>query len=314
MPTTIETQQLALFVTVVQRGGFTAAAQHLDTDKGYVSRSISRIEDRLGVKLLNRTTRKVVPTAAGLAFYDRAVRLLREVDELENEVRASAAEPSGTFRITVAPEYGRQRANLWFQELLKQYPNLNLEIAYVNRPVDLLSEGMDLAIRLGTTGPPEMLTTKLGHLRYGVYAAPSYLKDRPEIRSIDDLRNLELILFQPQGEKGIEASWSKRNQYASLKFWREKESSEVSMLARFRSNNVFATRQMCIAGHGVCVIPTEVAELIEPPATTKPELVRLLPDWRIEEASVNLVYPASGKTDPRVQSLIKIARACMRQR
>ncbi len=314
MQTTIETQQLALFVTVVQQGGFTAAAQHLDTDKGYVSRSISRIEDRLGVKLLNRTTRQVVPTAAGLAFYDRAVRLLRDVDELENEVRASAVEPSGTFRITVAPEYGRQRANLWFQELLKQHPNLNLEIAYVNRPVDVLSEGMDLAIRLGATGAPELITTKLGLLRYGVYAAPSYLDGKSEIKSVEDLGNFELILFQPQGEKGIEASWSGRNQYATLNFRNGDQRSDVSMLARFRSNNVFATRQMCIAGHGICVIPIEVAELVEPPATSQPDLVRLLPDWSIEEASVNLVYPASGKTDPRVQSLIKIARANLQRR
>ena len=91
---------------------------------------------------------------------------------------------------------------------MKQYPNLNLEIDYVNRAVDVLSEGMDLAIRLGITGPPELITTKLGQLRYGVYAAPSYLEGRSEIRSIQDLGSLELNHFQPEGEKGIEASWS----------------------------------------------------------------------------------------------------------
>ena len=314
MKTTIDPQQLALFVAVVEKGGFTAAAQHLNTDKGYVSRSVSRIEDQLGVPLLNRTTRSVTTTQAGMVLHEQAIRVLHALNEVENEVRSAAQEPSGTFRITTAPEFGRQRANAWFQELLRRHPGLSIDVVYVNHPVDLLADRIDVAIRLGGNGPPELITTKVGTIHYGIYAAPSYLADRPEITNERDLEKHDLIVFSPQGEKGIEASWSGRKQYATIKLWKEDELHEVGMFTRFRSNNVFATRQMCAAGFGIAIIPIEVAELVEPPALEKLDLVRLLPGCAIEETSINLIYPPSSRNDPRVRSLIEVARESFRQR
>lgn len=313
MKTSIEVQQLILLISVVQRGGFTAAAKHLGTDKGYVSRSVSRMEDRLGITLLNRTTRKVTPTSVGQAFYERALSILRDLDNVEKDFRATANEPAGQFRITTAPEFGRMEANKWFQILLQKHPKLNLEVFYVNQPVDIYQERIDVAIRLGRTGPSELITTKLGSLNYGIYASQRYLKGFCRIENIKDLEDKDLIMFQPQGTRGLEATWSNQKQHVKMMFWQGSKSTEIRMPVRFRSNNVFATRQMCLADKGICVIPCAAADLIELPATSTPGLVRLLPDWSIEPTAVNLVYPPSGKTDPRMRSLIEIARKSLRK-
>ncbi|MCL6283820.1 LysR family transcriptional regulator [Ruegeria sp. 2012CJ41-6] len=308
MKTTIETQQMRVFVAVLQRGGFTAAAKVLDTDKGYVSRSVSRMEDQLGVALLNRTTRQITPTAAGSAFYEKAVSILSSVAEAETDARAMSNETFGNFRISVAPEFGRMRANKWFQKMLELYPKVNLEIVYENQSVDLFREGVDLAIRIGDRASSGLVSETVGLIEYGVYASPGYLEPTSRILTPEDLKEHDLISFRPREDAKILPSWSNLTPTANWRFHKDAETREIEKTTRFQSNNVFATRQMCMAGLGVAVLPIDVAELIEPPGTSKPELIRLLPDWSVEPTLVNFLFPKSGMKDPKIRNLMAIAK------
>lgn len=308
MKATIETQQLSIFAAVVRYGGFTAAARMLDTDKGYVSRTIARLEDQMGVRLLDRSTRRVSPTAAGTEFFETCTAVLSTLAEAEAAARSRDAQPTGVLRVSLAPEFGRQRANAWFAELLKTYPNLDLDVRYTNS-VPGLDEGMiDVAVRLGRIEESSKIITRVGSIHYGLYAAPGYLTGRPRVRVPADLQQHQLLVFQPRGVteatnprtgSGLEARW---------RFERDGSVAEVQAQARYRANNVFATRQMCAAGLGVAVLPVEVAELVEPPATEKVALKRLLPDWGLESTPVNFEFFPAGKADPRIRALIQIAR------
>jgi DNA-binding transcriptional LysR family regulator len=141
--------EMEAFATVVDQGGFTDAARKLGISKSAVSKHVAALEQRLGARLLNRTTRRVSPTEIGLAYYDRARRVITDAGEADALVAAMQAEPSGLLRISVATDFGVNLLSPVLGEFLREYPEITVNMSLTNRYVELISEGYDMAIRLG---------------------------------------------------------------------------------------------------------------------------------------------------------------------
>src|ERR1700679_2983720 len=181
---------MAVFVQVVESRSFTAAASACETTKSSVSKRVARLEERLGVRLVERTTRAFAPTEAGLAYYEHAVRILRDIDEAELTISQLGSTPRGTLRVTAATSLGEGALGRVLGAFTEAYPDLRLDVDLSNRQVNLVEEGVDVDIRaVGFTARPHssLITRKIATVRGVVCAAPSYLARRGVPRSIEDL-------------------------------------------------------------------------------------------------------------------------------
>ncbi|KAG1196048.1 hypothetical protein G6F35_013072 [Rhizopus arrhizus] len=168
-------EAMRVFVAVVERNGFSAAAQALDLSTAGVTRQVAALEKRLSTRLLHRTTRRVSPTSAGAAYYAQCVRLLAEFDALEASIGAQALEPSGTLRINAPVSWGIARLGPLLASYRERFPQVELDLALSDRLVDMVEEGYDVAIRITREPGPTLIARRLGQSRVSLCAAPSYL-------------------------------------------------------------------------------------------------------------------------------------------
>ncbi|MEM9151350.1 MAG: LysR family transcriptional regulator, partial [Cyanobacteria bacterium P01_F01_bin.3] len=200
MKSTINLESLEIFRAVVDAGSFTAAGEVLDKDKAHVSRVVSRLEKRLGVELLKRSTRRLSITEVGRDFYERACGILMALEETEASIARVQGEPRGVLRITAGAEFGPMRVNHWIAEYLKRYPHVRVEADFSDRIVDVIHEGIDVAIRVGPLVDSELSVRPLGEIRYGLYASPAYVHARGKPQSLQALSQHSLIMFSPRGK------------------------------------------------------------------------------------------------------------------
>ncbi|MEC8292443.1 MAG: LysR family transcriptional regulator, partial [Pseudomonadota bacterium] len=153
--------EMEAFATVVDQGGFTDAARKMGISKSAVSKHVSSLEHRLGARLLNRTTRRVSPTEIGLAYYDRARRVLNDAGEADALVTSMQSAPSGLLRISVATDFGVNHLSPILGEFLSDFPEINVNMVLNNRYVELISEGFDMAIRIGELEDSTLRARKL---------------------------------------------------------------------------------------------------------------------------------------------------------
>jgi DNA-binding transcriptional LysR family regulator len=165
-----------VFVKVVEHGSFAAAATRLDLSTSTVSRHVADLEAHLNVRLLNRTTRRLSLTEAGQAFYERCAALLGDVEEAEAAASASNAAPRGTIKLTCSVAFGIRHLAPAIGTFQRKYPEMRFDISLSERMVDLVEEGLDLAIRIGDTGNPNLVARKIGEMRIVASASPAYLR------------------------------------------------------------------------------------------------------------------------------------------
>src|SRR5437879_9633541 len=180
---------IAAFVRVVEGGSFSAAARHLKISKSAVSAHVQRLEDRLGIRLLNRTTRRLSMTEAGAAYYRHCARILTEAEAAEQAASALQREPRGTLRISAPDSFGWMHVAPAVPDFLKRYPDLGIDISLSPAHVNLVDEGLDLAIRIGALEDSALVVRKLALSRRVLCAAPAYLRERGTPRNPDDLAN-----------------------------------------------------------------------------------------------------------------------------
>lgn len=181
-----KTAGLAAFVFTVETGSFSAASKRLGTTPSAISKSVARLEQRLGAKLFRRSTRSLTLTVEGTAYYERAVPLLRGLEDAEEVVR-SASRAQGMLRITMPSELGRLLMDALTNGFLPQYPDIRLEIGMTDRPVDLIREGYDLALRAGRLADSELSVRTLGELPMALVASPEHLERNGRPDSLEDL-------------------------------------------------------------------------------------------------------------------------------
>src|SRR5699024_10176489 len=171
-----KTAEMTVFVRAVEAGGFSAAARALDMTPSAVSKQIRRIEDRLGIRLFHRTARNVQPTEAGQAYYERCARILRDIEEAEDEASSLTTQPRGTLRIAITVSFGRVEILPRINQFMRRYPDIKIAVELTDRHVDLVDEGIDVAIQWREQiSDPNVIARKLCVNNRIICAAPQYL-------------------------------------------------------------------------------------------------------------------------------------------
>jgi DNA-binding transcriptional LysR family regulator len=290
MESTMDIESLILFRAVVEQGSFTAAANLLNKDKAHVSRVISRLEKRLEVQLLWRSTRRLAVSEVGRELYERAVSILGALEETQNVLASTQSEPMGHLRISAGSEFGVMRVNHWVAEYMKRYPKVRVEADYSNRLTDVIHEGIDVAIRVGPLPDSDLSARSLGEIKYGLYASPTYLAHHEKLKHPSQLSEHSLVVFSPRGK----AKWVLTN---------KADTYSVDTEPTFQVNNNLAARDIAASGMGVVLLPLFQASPLEKAGT----LVRVLEQWEKTPVKVSALFASSRYMAPKVRAFIDIA-------
>lgn len=291
---TADLNQILVFVRVVRAGSFSEAARQLRMPKATVSRKVSELEDRLGARLLQRTTRKLSLTEAGRGYFDRTAPSISEIEQAEATVGQLQAAPRGTLRVSIPLMFGMMGPIV--AEYLELYPEVELEIVSTDRRVDLVEERFDVAIRAGTLADSTLIARKLGIARSALVAAPSYLKRRGEPRTPADVSKHQCIIFGAGTKPSVWVleSGNKR--------------AEVRVTPRLAVNDMEIMRDVALAGMGIAALP----ELFGAAEIRKGRLRHVLPEWCLAQVPVYAVYPTSRQVSPKVVTFIDLVAKRLR--
>lgn len=280
---------ISVFAQVVEANGFTAAAGRLGVSKAAVSKQVARLEDRLGVRLLNRSTRRLGLTEAGRDFYERARRILDEVEEAEQAASSRQVSPRGVLRVNAPVTYGISHLAPILPAFMQLYPEIQVELVMNDRFVDLIDEGFDLAVRVAALPDSSLVARRLWTARHLVCAAPGYLARRGTPGAPGDLAGHDCLLY---------------SYLASGDEWRftapDGKPANVRVAGSLRSNNGDALRLAAVAGLGIIYSPAFF--LGDDIAAGR--LVPLLEGWRTLETAVHAVYPPGRPLGAKVRVFI----------
>lgn len=278
-----------VFVTVVNRGSFARAADALETSPANVTRYVNELEAHLGTRLLNRTSRRLSLTEGGETLYSRCRTILEDVAETEGLLSRTSIEPRGRLRINAPVSFGvRHLAPLWPQ-FMQRYPDVELEIALIDRVVDIVDEGFDLAIRISRAGTTEHAARKLATSRNVLCASPDYLKQWGHPQIPQDLLGHRCIGYS-YAATGDE--WQLADSHG--------RTHPVQVNCRMHTNNGDTARAAALAGHGVIWQPT----FLIGDDLRAGRLVRVLPEYRLPDIDVLALYPSRRHVSAKVRAAI----------
>ena len=279
---------MRVFVAVVERNGFSAAAEALGLSTAGVTRQVAALERRLSTRLLNRTTRRVSPTSAGAAYYQQCVPLLAQFDALEADVGAQALAPSGLLRINAPVSYGIARLGPLLADYQARHDQVQLELSLSDRMVDIVEEGFDVAIRITRSPGDTLITRRLGDAAISICAAPSYLARAGTPLHPDDLATHQCLGY---------TYWSGGDHWT---LQGPEGEATIATGHALRANNGDVLREMAIAGMGIVVQP----DFLMDDALADGRLVRILPDWHVPPIGIHAIYASRNHLAPKVRSFI----------
>lgn len=284
-------QAMEVFVQVVDAGGFTRAADNLKLPKATVSTLVRNLETALAVKLLNRTTRQISLTADGAAYYERCIRILAEVRDAEDSLSKTHASPSGRLRIDVPSALGRHVLMPSLPQFLARYPDIHLEVGCSDRPVDLIEENVDLAVRGGLLADSTLIARRIGLIHFVTCAAPSYvaLHGRPQHPS--DLEQHQCVNYF-SAKTGKISEWD---------FARDGERLQMRVPGRIAVNDSNAYMTATLSGMGIA----QTAAFVICPYLQSGELELLLEDWTIDPLPLHVVYPQNRHLSAKVRVFVE---------
>ena len=280
---------MAAFTKVVGAGSFSAAAREMQVSQALVTKQIQELENWLGARLLNRTTRRLSLTEVGTAFYERAARILEAVEEAKGAAGALQTVPRGRLRINAPISFGVLHLAPAVTEFLQRFPDVSVELLMNDRLVDLLEGEFDVGVRIGRLRDSSLIARKIAPIRLAVCAAPDYLARRGVPRAPEDLAKhdcLEYTYFESRGE------WRLLNP--------EGDEIVVPVSGRYLANNADVLRITAIAGGGIILCPT----FIVGEDLRSGRLVRLLPDYPPPEQALHALYPPGRHLSAKVRSFV----------
>lgn len=275
-----------LFVEIVRQGSLTAAARHLGLPKSTVSRKLSELEQRLGAKLMQRTTRKLSLTDVGAAFFEGASRAVRDLAEAEQAVIDSGERPRGTLRITAPSDLG-PLLNWMVCEFLESHPEVDIFLDLTNRYVDLVAEGYDLALRGGRLEDSSYIARPVFGAQLELYASPAYLDRAGRPTSVDELAKHRCVVFGTDPA----ASWNLTN---------PSETVRVSVRGRIFAQDFATLRRAAKFGFGIALLPNFLTR----PDVHVGELERVLPEYSSKSKGLYLVYPSRELLPAKTRAFI----------
>ncbi len=287
----MELDGIAIFVKVVQAGSFTQAARQLGMPNTTVSAKIARLERRLGVTLIQRTTRKLNITPAGQAYFKRCLHALEEIQAGESELAKSTGEPQGLLRVTASVDVAHSLLPPIVRRYLRKYPKTSVELVVTNRFVDLVAEGVDVAFRAGRLEDSSLIAKKLPLLDGGFFASPAYVKKHGAPKSIADLAH-HVCVVHSDFTDGIPMTDGK-------------EETLLRVKGRIQADDFETLRAFIQKGDAIGALPAFLGD--DPSQSAK--LVRVLPKWCWGGGGFSIVYPSQRFVSPKLEAFIRIATA-----
>jgi len=281
--------EMEAFANVVDQGGFTDAAKKMGISKSAVSKHVSSLEARLGARLLNRTTRRVSPTEIGLAYYDRARRVLNDAGEADALVTSMQSAPSGLLRISVATDFGVNLLSPILSEFLSDFPEITVNMVLNNRYVELISEGFDMAIRIGELEDSSLRARKLTETTKRLVASPSYIQQFGRPQKIDDLNEHKLLHYSNQSSGSV---WKLTAPSG--------EKRQVRTAGWLSVNDGQSLLNAAISGLGIAYLPSYLFAQ----AMNEGLVEDAMPALPVEKLGVYAVYPPGRFTQPKVRAFI----------
>lgn len=281
-------EDMRVFQEVVDAGSFTAAAERVGTSKQLVSRRIAALEARLGVRLLNRTTRRLSPTPLGLAYLEHAREIVAAVDQAEMAIcQQGGARPRGTLRVSAPMSFGTLHLGPVLPAFLADYPEVSVELDLSDRAVDLVGEGFDVALRIGAVAESTLVARRLGALRMVTCASPDYLQRAGTPHQPAQLREHACLLYA----HGRTSQWH---------YLREGRALAVEVSGRLHANNGEVLVQAALAGHGLVHLPAFLLD----DCLADGRLVPVLEAFEPAPIAMNALYPQHRQASLLVRAFV----------
>lgn len=270
-----KSNEMRVFIEAMRRGSFSAAARHLGLSPSAVSKLLSGLEARLGVRLLNRTTRTLSLTEAGALYFERCVEIIDDIESAENAITGLARLPTGLLRINSTPGFAKHQLLQLMAEFQARYPDLSLDFQLTGQAVDLVKEGVDVAIRLGSLKDSSLVRRKLGESRRLVCASPDYLKVHGKPKTPSDLRNHNCLRLTTS------------ESFNQWRFTGKRGSERIDVTGRFVTDNVDALHAYALLGGGIARLSTFMIGR----DVAQGRLLPLLTQYRVDAQQIHAVYP-----------------------
>ena len=276
-------------VAVVETGSFTAAGDRLNISKALVSKYVGEVEEALGVRLFNRSTRRLAITEAGKNYYDKVVPLLEEYGELLDNVAGEQSVPRGLIRISAPVTFGESSLSPVLPELFQRYPDLNVDLQLTDRKIDMLQEGIDLVIRIGGIDDSSLVARQINSYKLTMCASPEYLSKQGAPQNPQDLTQHKVI---------IDSNFRIGRQWPLIA--PDGESHVVEVTSRVAVNSPRAVKELAVNSGGIALIPNFViAEELE-----KGVLKEVLTDFRTMEFGMFAIYPHRRYVSKKVRAFV----------
>lgn len=279
---------MKVFVAVVEAGSFAAAADRLDMSRAMASKHVLNLEDHLGTRLLNRTTRRLSVTESGAMFYERSVQIIADVTEAEQVAGHLTAAPRGVLKITMPLAYGQHRLGPVIADYVSAYPQVRLDISLSDRKADLVEEGFDLAIRIGALQESGLIARKLGSERSIVCASPTYLKRHGTPKTPEDLAHHACL------------GYSLTNGGEEWRLNGPGQPAVVRSAGPIKADNGDMLRLAALSGAGLIFQPL----FIVADDLRAKRLVQVLPDYVSDELGIYAVYPSRKHLSAKVRTFV----------
>ena len=286
-------EDMALLVRIVDAGGIGKAAEQLNIAKSAVSKRLKELENRLGTQLLSRTTRRSALTEAGSLYYQRAITIIDEVAELNAQTHGVKTSLSGTLKITMPLSFGLLHLTPVIDEFSQLHPELNLQIDFVDRHIDLLAEGYELAIRIAELKDSSLQAKRLTTIRHELCASPEYLEKHGSIETLAELSNHNYLQY---GNIGASHTAQGKVELTDNKG----VAHTVHLNVIMKANNGDFLKEMAIKGKGLCYLPN----FISYQAIQTGQLVTLMNDFKLPALHAYAVYPQTRFLSARCRALI----------
>lgn len=281
--------EISIFVKVVELSSFTAAAEALEMSQPVVSKAVTRLEEKLGVRLLNRTTRRLSLTEAGAELYRRSVRALAEIEDAELEIARFQTEPRGTLRVSAPMSFSILHLGSLLPSFIERYPGVSVELHLDDRQVDLVEEGYDVAIRVGRLQDSNLVARRLTPCRQVLCASPSYLAKHGTPERPEDLLAHNCIVY---------------SLLSTPREWRftdvAGETHVVPINGALQSNNGLVNRAAAVAGAGIVLLPAfYIGEELR-----SGQLKAVLCDFKPIDLAIYALYPERRNLTPKVRAFV----------
>jgi LysR family transcriptional regulator for bpeEF and oprC len=289
--------EIQIFVAIVERGSFIAASNHLRIPKTTVSRKIEELEARLGVRLLQRTTRKMSLTEAGQAYFEHCERILAEIDEAERAVGQLAETPRGNLRVSASFSIGSRFLGRLLPEFLKRYPEVRVNLLLSNSQEDLVEGNFDLAVRAGRLADSSHASRTLAHLRSHMVASIAYAKEKGLPATPEELAEHRTLALIPRDERGGRYAWALEEVCGGRK---KAQCVEAVINPVMVCNDPDPIVQAVLGGEGIGYVP----DLFIAEHLRQGLVMQVLPEWLSMAVPISAVYPSRRGLSPKVRVFV----------